>query len=253
MNYKKIYDNLVSSRKYRGEIKRKNDGFNKHHILPKCLGGEDIRENYVLLTFREHLLAHKLLCEIFPESKELKYAYLRMIQSSHSDRKENRYKTINGKKISYTTKDLEILREESIAYLREINLGKKLTEEHKRKLSKSHLGKKASKETRKLLSKIRKGHPTSEETRKKISISNKGKKFSKEHIEHLKESRKGWKFPEKSKYKISGKNNPRSKPVIGPDGTEYVSIRDCCKHIGVTDNTLKSWIKNKPEKGFKFK
>lgn len=36
MNYKKIYDNLVSSRKYRGEIKRKNDGFNKHHILPKC-------------------------------------------------------------------------------------------------------------------------------------------------------------------------------------------------------------------------
>jgi hypothetical protein len=34
-----------------------------HHIIPKCLGGEDIISNKVWLTAEEHFLCHKLLTE----------------------------------------------------------------------------------------------------------------------------------------------------------------------------------------------
>jgi len=37
-----------------------------HHIIPKCLGGENTKENLVLLTAREHYIAHLLLSKIFP-------------------------------------------------------------------------------------------------------------------------------------------------------------------------------------------
>jgi hypothetical protein len=112
MDYIKIYNNLVESRKYRGEKKRKNDGFNKHHILPKCLGGKDESSNYVLLTFREHIIAHRLLCEIYPESKALKFAYFQMICSNNSEnpKRSNIYKIINGKELRYNTRELEDLR-----------------------------------------------------------------------------------------------------------------------------------------------
>lgn len=60
--YFKIYMNLVNSRISRGLNKKIYDFYTeKHHIIPKCLGGRDLKENYVLLTAREHYLAHWLL------------------------------------------------------------------------------------------------------------------------------------------------------------------------------------------------
>ena len=68
MNYNNIYNNLIFTRKSRGLNKKVLDGYyEKHHIIPKCLGGKDILENYVLLTFREHIIAHKLLLKIYPK------------------------------------------------------------------------------------------------------------------------------------------------------------------------------------------
>ena len=53
--------------------------YEQHHILPKSLY-PDFRlhkENLVLLTAREHFIAHKLLTEIFP-IQSMFYAYWRM-------------------------------------------------------------------------------------------------------------------------------------------------------------------------------
>lgn len=192
MDYKKIYDNLVKSRLPRGTTKRRNDGFNRHHIIPKCMGGEDKDDNYVLLTFKEHIIAHKLLCEIYKDNYLLKYAFLRMIQSSHSDRKENIYKEKDGKIIHYSlsAKEADELRNLSIEFLRKINTGKKLTSDHKEKLRISHLGKSASEKTKQLLSSIRLGHIVTQETRDKISKSRKGIKFSEEHKKNIELSKK---------------------------------------------------------------
>ena len=37
----------------------------KHHIIPRCVGGEDKLANLVRLTVREHRLAHKLLAKFY--------------------------------------------------------------------------------------------------------------------------------------------------------------------------------------------
>lgn len=72
MNYEKIYYNLVSTRKARKRIK--HTYYERHHVLPKCLGGKDSKENIVYLTPREHFLAHWLLIKIYPLEYKLHYA-----------------------------------------------------------------------------------------------------------------------------------------------------------------------------------
>ena len=61
MNYEKIYNQLVERRKV--DILR--DGYKeKHHIVPRSLGGSDEADNIVVLTAREHFIAHLLLTKI---------------------------------------------------------------------------------------------------------------------------------------------------------------------------------------------
>lgn len=80
MNYSKIYDDLVAKCVIRGLDKSILEGyFEKHHILPKCLGGNDLKENLVLFTGREHFIAHVLLTKIYPKHNGLKFALYRMI------------------------------------------------------------------------------------------------------------------------------------------------------------------------------
>lgn len=255
MDYKKIYDKLVETRvKLRGRNKKRGDGLNRHHILPKCLGGEDNLDNYVLFTFKEHIVAHHLLTKIYPDNNKLKYAYLRMIQSSKSDRKENTYKVSScGEKIAYKLNltELEELRKISVDVLRESNLGRKLSEDVKEKLRKAHLGKKASKETKELLSQIRTGHDVSDSTRKKISEARLGMRFSEETKRRISESRKGVKLSEEAKKKISGENSVSSKKVVDSKGNVFTSIRECAKQYSVNEGTISQWIK-KNKNGFKF-
>lgn len=61
-DYEKTYNRLVQSRKTRGLDKSQLDFVTeKHHIIPRCMGGGDEESNLVLLTGREHYIAHLLL------------------------------------------------------------------------------------------------------------------------------------------------------------------------------------------------
>ncbi len=64
MNYQKIYDELMISRKTMTRIKTGNGLLECHHIIPKSFGGSEDKDNLVLLTPKEHFLAHKLLVKI---------------------------------------------------------------------------------------------------------------------------------------------------------------------------------------------
>ena len=67
MNYQKIYDALIN----KAQTRNKPEGYTeRHHILPRCLGGLDTSTNLVNLTAREHCLAHLLLAKIH-DTKEL--------------------------------------------------------------------------------------------------------------------------------------------------------------------------------------
>lgn len=62
MNYEKIYNSLIQSRKSRGLDKSKLEGYyERHHIVPRSMGGSNEDNNLVLLTGREHYVAHLLL------------------------------------------------------------------------------------------------------------------------------------------------------------------------------------------------
>ena len=72
MDYKKHYNLLIQK-----GLKRNPSELNyseKHHIIPKCMGGNDSKENLVILTAEEHYVAHQLLVKIYPNQKGLKYA-----------------------------------------------------------------------------------------------------------------------------------------------------------------------------------
>lgn len=50
----------------------------RHHIIPKCIGGLDNLENLVELTPEEHFVAHQLLIKIYPENSNLIHAAVMM-------------------------------------------------------------------------------------------------------------------------------------------------------------------------------
>lgn len=90
MNYAKVYFNLVDSRKLL-TFQRSNDKtlrYEKHHIIPRCLSGPDTFDNIVLFTVREHILAHRLLCKIFPTEVKLHYALFSMLRSTRYNNRE---------------------------------------------------------------------------------------------------------------------------------------------------------------------
>ena len=66
MNYKYLYENLIKSRKNKQKIS--GEYYEKHHIIPKCIGGTDSPNNIVYLTGREHYIAHWLLYRMRPSS-----------------------------------------------------------------------------------------------------------------------------------------------------------------------------------------
>lgn len=46
----------------------------RHHIIPKSLGGTNDESNIVHITPEEHFLAHQLLVKIYPNNKSMVYA-----------------------------------------------------------------------------------------------------------------------------------------------------------------------------------
>lgn len=101
MEYSKVYNNIIEHGKTRGCDKKKLKGYYEaHHIIPKCMGGVDSKDNLVLLTAKEHFICHLLLEKIYPNEKGLALAAYRLIYGNEEFRKEMRVtsKTISDVK-----------------------------------------------------------------------------------------------------------------------------------------------------------
>ena len=72
MTYKEFIDNILEER---GRFSCGEEYHERHHILPKCKGGIDNKENLIDLFAKEHFIAHKLLAEENPEDISLVRAY----------------------------------------------------------------------------------------------------------------------------------------------------------------------------------
>lgn len=67
MNYKKLYKTFIM--KCRKEKRDINDPMmTVHHILPRSMGGSDDEKNKVLLTPKEHYLAHRIFARTYKKN-----------------------------------------------------------------------------------------------------------------------------------------------------------------------------------------
>ena len=84
MNYERIHNLIIE----RGKTRILEGYGENHHIIPKCLGGINSKDNIVKLTAKEHFIVHKLLCEIYPNETKLKQAVWLMynLKNTHQTR-----------------------------------------------------------------------------------------------------------------------------------------------------------------------
>lgn len=66
----KRYENFIES--LRKKNRKLEDGyFERHHILPRSLGGGDDESNIISLSYREHYIAHYMLWKIYKNKETL--------------------------------------------------------------------------------------------------------------------------------------------------------------------------------------
>lgn len=179
MNYQKIYDDLILKAKQENRKKVKGDTYyENHHIIPICLGGLNDKDNLVLLTGREHFVAHKLLAEIYPLDKNMFHAYFMM--AFRKSGSQNRFYKISSR-------EFERLRVARSEYMKTNPASK----ETRLKISKANKGKKKPDGFGDNVSKWMTGRIVSEETRLKQAKNRIGKKASESTKALMSSKRKG--------------------------------------------------------------
>ncbi len=119
MNYSKIYNDLIFKAKSRILSGYKE----RHHIIPKCLGGSNDKSNLVELTAREHFIAHKLLCKIYPTNNKLHYALWAMING------------VTKRKLKITSREYDRIKQYHKECVRQTHYNKTVSTETRKKQS----------------------------------------------------------------------------------------------------------------------
>lgn len=251
-DYQKQYSNIIEKGKLRGLDKNKLDGYyEKHHIIPRCMGGLDEDSNYVLLTCYEHILAYNLLTKIYPDLYGLQFAIIQMIPS----------RLTWDKLTEEEMKEIAIIRENlQINQKRKVDIDGSLDRYYwKKNLSKISITRMENSDLRKQISntiKSKKDKTPFIQRRRKV-----GDKFG-NIFDSVDSCAKFYGF--KSGVSISNKiKNGTDKfyyieekksgiKIQGPDGKLYSSLRECSEETGHSRKSIRNWIKNKPEKGYKI-
>ena len=304
--YLNTYESLIKKSLNRGLNKELLNYYTElHHILPRCQGGTNKKCNLVLLTAREHIIAHMLLSCMYPDDINLCLSIIRMATGSK-----------NSQKMPVSTRLISYFREKSAL----LQKGKILSKSTRKKISKSKLiskgidpdsksivcfdidytvikiyeyqeevledgfsssrirmalnkkqycasgylwdylvnfEKEHSKEIEEYFKKVKEGNAPI------IDRSKERKKYMRRQSFLINNVSKNFSNGQKNKKSSINKNNSKksvnkgsknfqSRKIIGPDGTIYESITECAKKNNKSKNGLKSWIYNYPEKGFRF-
>ncbi len=102
MDYKRHYDRLIERARNRvltGYVE-------SHHVIPRCLGGSDDRENLVQLTAEEHFVSHQLLHKMYPHVSGLAFALISMTGNPHGCRNNKAYAWIRKNVALAKSKDM---------------------------------------------------------------------------------------------------------------------------------------------------
>lgn len=180
--YTKVYFKIIKKAKESFRKKSKETYYESHHIFPKSFGGNNSKNNKILLTAREHYIVHWLLIKICINTK-FRIKMINAFWLMNIDENKNRYKNSRGYEIARKqhgeNMSKRIISQETREKLRIINTGKingPRSQEIKLKISKSNQGKTVSLESRNKMSNSKKGIPSkfkniprTEELKRKVS------------------------------------------------------------------------------------
>lgn len=209
--YTRWYYNIISAAQ-----SRRIDGYTeKHHIIPKSLGGTNKKENLVSLTAREHFICHWLLTKMIedPQSR------VKMLYAFHSFIRANQNQT----RYQITGTKYELLKTAASHARSQSNLGNTYakgyvrTPEHNRKLVEARAWYK---------------RPNSVNEKQSETMKQKYLTQSWTHAGKTYEEIYGPEQAEQRKAKLKGPRGPRKNP---PGPQELVSCPHCGKTGGVSN------------------
>jgi len=196
MDYQKIYDSIINRAILNNRKKCDDVYYERHHIIPRCMGGTNKSSNLVLLTAKEHFICHRLLVNIYPDNNKL----IRAVWAMSTMKNANQSRHIISSRV------YEQLKKE---YSR-INSEREITDSFRKKISLKRTGKKHSEETKKNISEVtrlrmadpivrnnflnhckkKRGIPLSQQTKDKLSKALIGRVVSAETKERMRQSNK---------------------------------------------------------------
>lgn len=242
MTYEQFIDNILTSR---GRFGISEEEYKeRHHIIPKCLGGKDEESNLIDLYAREHFEAHRLLALENSENAGLQCAWHMMCKCNTSK---------FNKRYMSTPEEYEELKNTFSNAMSMLMSGRKFTQAHKDKISNAKKGKAMSEEAKE---RMRKNHADfsngkhpmcgkhhsqeaiqhmkdgqshrDEQWRKKQHDARVGRKLTKEWKEKIGNSMRGKKHPIKKKGYV-----PQNAKKVFCDGIVFDSLTECVKHYGL--------------------
>ena len=236
--YQNWYDQITQ----RGQNCETKTGHEKHHIVPKSLGGSNQKSNLTYLTPREHFICHWLLVKIYAEGEP----HWKMLNALRIMRAENKNQTRYKTKI--TSRVYEKLKVEYASILSdklkgENNpmYGKKWTEEQKMAHSKKIKGRvqpleEKMKQKRAITGRIR--PEFSQEWRENLSLAAAGENngmWGKKHSEETKQKQR-----EKATGRKQSEETIRKKAeAIRGIKREKLLCPHCGQHVAV--NVFPRW------------
>ena len=203
--YTKWYNNIIVNARARDLPKQ--PGTEVHHILPKCMGGTNSKDNLVRLWAREHFCLHMLLVKMLQDpilKRKMQFALNSFRRTSQ-----------NQQRHKLTARQYEIIRRQvsearsSSLIGNKFGVGRIVSAETRLKMSNSMRGKNTrpmSEETKQKISSANKNRVLSEETKNRMSLARKGKPTGRKGLP-------GKPLSEETKRKISLAHLRRNKAI----------------------------------------
>lgn len=230
--YTRWYTSIIENRKTNSFT-----GYGEnHHIIPKCCGGDNSKNNIVRLSAREHFICHLLLTKMVDDmhiKRKLTYALNRMTSSNKYTPRTypSRYYTLARQKHAEM-----MTGENNYMY------GKSHSEEARQKMSiaaKNQERLEATEETRRRISESLSGKQKTTDHRKSISVAMKdnekicgennhmhGKKHSTKTIQKMSKKKQASNNP------MYGKNHSEESRKKISEGKKVPQKRIICQHCG---------------------
>ena len=174
--YEEFIQNILDTR---GRFNCKDMYHERHHIVPKCMNGNDDVENLIDLYAREHFEAHRLLALENPDNESLIYAWHMMSVMNNNGQRDYEVtaEEYEEARIAHSIACSEKMSGSGNPMYGKVSAmyGKHHTEDAKKKLSEARKG-----ENNPMFGKFGVNAPNygkqwSDESRKKLSAANSGK------------------------------------------------------------------------------